>query len=99
VTDNKVNEGGKTGYKVGLVLTAGFGAVHIGPFYSILSQGPGETDTMTVEVESPVLGGTAKVIFGPDKETNNISLQAKFTGRYTGNSSGLFKLNWTATTK
>lgn len=92
-----MDEDGKKGYKVGLVLTAGFGIVHIGPLYSILT-GPQDVDGMAVEITSPLLTGTARVTLAGGKDKNNISLNADFKGTYSGNSSGSFPINWAPTT-
>jgi len=69
----------RTGYKVGLILSAGGGVFQLGPVYSILSREPNGLYNLAINVDSPALNGQATITL-KGKGSNAISLDAQFTG-------------------
>jgi len=69
----------RTGYKVGLILSAGGGVFQLGPVYSILSREPNGLYNLAINVDSPALIGQATItLLG--KGSNSCTLDARFTG-------------------
>lgn len=85
----------RTGYKVGLILSAGGGVFQLGPVYSILSREENGWNSLAINVDSPALTGQA-TIFLKGKGSNAISLDAGFTGNgglWKGRVGSTYKLN------
>jgi len=95
VSDAVVADGtGKSGYKVGVLITAGSGAVHVGPFWGSLHRTGKEF--VNVTVNSPVFSGNAKVSLSSTATDNNkLDLSASFIGKlYSGETASLKAINY-----
>lgn len=57
----------RTGYKVGLILSAGGGVFQLGPVYSILSREENGWNSLAINVESPALAGQATIFLKEKK--------------------------------